>query len=159
MSRVPWGPAYWSLGSYKSLHVCFPPHTQAGLLFLLFTVPCYHSNESLLLCLVAKTSQAEAKGKLPVFPKEIKCIHLLSLLRGISVGFLWGPLAWPGLCWKGKVALTLKSGCVEVIWDVGIHDTTTHQIFAKVLLWATSCLVLRDGAVRATWSLPSRIVL
>lgn len=30
---------------------------------------------------------------------------------------------------------------MEIIWDPGTHDTTTYQIFAKVLLWAGSPLL------------------
>lgn len=43
-----------------------------------------------------------------------------------------------------RVAMTLRSGCVEVILGLGTYNTTNHQIF-KVLIWAALCLVLNWG--------------
>lgn len=70
-------------------------------------------------------------------------ITLLPPLRDLS----WVSVGGSGLDWAmlaERVAMTLRSGCVEVILGLGIHNTTNHQIF-KVLIWATLCLVLNWG--------------
>lgn len=94
---------------------------------------------------MAKRIQATEQVKITSGPggEEIYTT-LLPPLRDLS----WVSVGGSGLDWAvlaERMAMTLRSGCVEVILGIGTYNTTNNQIFTKVLVWATLCLVLSLG--------------
>lgn len=92
---------------------------------------------------MAKRGHAEAKWKSLGGPMEMKVTWPLPTLQGSQLGFC-GRL-WPGLGYVGKEGHpdTEKWVCAHL----GPWNTlrNTYQMFSRVLIWATLCLVLSLG--------------
>lgn len=115
MSRVPWGPAHWSLGSYKSLHVCFPPHTQAGLLFFIVYSPLLPFKWVLTSLLSGQDKSGRGQRKITSAPEGDK-MYTLPLSPPRDLG--WVLLGASGMGW----AVLARKGVTDTEkWMCGGH--------------------------------------